>query len=87
MLRYDSQINLGLNYKDILKKIRIHRRQYELADAGGLKSNYGPIMIYLLFKSINLATSIDVSNLKDEIRKATLDKLGNNVKCLLYNMS
>ena len=38
-------------------------------------------------KIINPATSIGVSNLKDEIEKATLSKFGNNVKDLLCDMS
>ena len=44
-------------------------------------------MIYLLFKSINPDKSIGVSNLKDEIDKVTLAKLGNNIKDLLDDMS
>ena len=44
-------------------------------------------MIYLLFKSINLDKRIGVSNLKDEIDKVTLAKLGENIKDLLDDMS
>ena len=43
-------------------------------------------MIYLLFKSINLYISINVSNLKYEIEKTTLANFGNNVKELLDDM-
>ena len=44
-------------------------------------------MFYLIFERINPSTRIGVSNLKDEIEKATLAKFGNNVKDLLDNMS
>ena len=45
--------------------------------------NYGPAVLYLLFKSINPDTRIGVSNLRDEIHKSTLAKFINNVKTLL----
>ena len=41
------------------KKLRLHRREYEWADTGGIIRNYGPTMIYLLLKIINPAKSID----------------------------
>ena len=44
-------------------------------------------MLYLLLKSINPATRIGGTNLKNEIKKATLDKFCNNVKDLLDDMS
>ena len=44
-------------------------------------------MLYLILKSINPVTSIVVSELKDEIEKATLAKFLNNVKYLLDDMS
>ena len=44
-------------------------------------------MINLLFKSINPDKSIGVSNLKDEIDKATLAKFGNNIEEFLDGMS
>ena len=50
-----------------LKKLSLHWREHEWSDTGGLIRNYGPTMIYILFKRTNLATSIDVSNLKSEI--------------------
>ena len=40
-------------------------------------------MTYLLLKIINPNKSIGVSNLKDEIEKATLAKFVNNIKQLL----
>ena len=42
-------------------------------------SNDGTNMMYLLLKSINPVTIIGVYNLKDEIRKITQTKFGNNV--------
>ena len=54
---------------------------------GVLIRNYGPTMIYVLFKSINPDTSIGIYNLEDEIEKETLAKFGNIVKNLLYDMS
>ena len=47
-----------------LKKIRLHRGEYEWANAGGIMINYGPTILYLLFKSTNQATRIGVSNIK-----------------------
>ena len=44
-------------------------------------------MFYLIFKIINPATRIGVSNLKDEIEKSTLAKFGNNLKDLLDDIS
>ena len=44
-------------------------------------------MLYLIFKRINLATRIGVSNLKYEIEKKNLAKFGNNVKNLIDDMS
>ena len=52
--------------------------EYEWTDDGGLMGNKEPTMIYIIFKSINPATSIGVSNLKDEFKEATLSKFGNN---------
>ena len=48
-----------------LNKLSLSRVCYERADNGGLMRNYGPTMIYLLFKIINPYTSIGVSNLKN----------------------
>ena len=44
-------------------------------------------MIYLISKIINPNTRIGVSNLKDEIEKATIAKFGNHPKVLLDDMS
>ena len=44
-------------------------------------------MPYLIFKSINPATRIGVSNLKDEIDKANIAKFVNNLKDLLDDIS
>ena len=44
-------------------------------------------MLYFIFKRINPDTRIGVSNLKDEIEKSTLAKIGNNLKYLLDDMS
>ena len=55
--------------------------------SGGLISNNVPTIIELIFKTINRATIIIVSNLKYEIEKATLAKFGNNSKNLLDFMS
>ena len=44
-------------------------------------------MIYLIFKRINPATSIVVSNLKYDIDKSIIAKFLNNVKDLLDFMS
>ena len=48
-----------------LLKIRLNSRGYEWDDTWVLIRNYGLTMLYLPFKSINSATSISVSNLKD----------------------
>ena len=73
----------GLITKTSLNKVRLHRGVYKCKNSRRIISNYGPTLIYLLFKIINPAKNIGVSNLKDEIDKATLDKFGNNVKELL----
>ena len=73
--------------KTSLKKLRLHPGLYECTDAGGLVRNYVPTIIYLIFKSINPDTRIGLSNLKDEIGKATIDKFGNNVKDLIDEIS
>ena len=44
-------------------------------------------MIYLIFKSINSAPRVGVSNLKDKIYKLALAKFVNNVQELLDGMS
>ena len=69
-----------LGAKTSLSKLRIHQREYQWYDYGGIISIYIPTMIYLLFKIINTSTRIGVSNLKYETDKATLAKFGNNVK-------
>ena len=51
------------------KKLRLFQGEYERSDAGGLIRNDGPTMLYPIFKIINPATRIGVSNLKDEIEK------------------
>ena len=82
----DKEIE-GSIAKTYLKKFRLHRVEYEWDDTGGLIKNYGPTILYLLFKSIKPATIIGVSNLKYEIDKVNLAKSENNVKDLLYDMS
>ena len=69
-----------------LKKLMLHHREYEWTYYEGIKSNDGTTMLYRIFKSINPATRIVVSNLKDEIEKAILAKILNNVKDLLDEM-
>ena len=70
-----------------LNKLRVHCGEYGWTDYGGLIRKDGPTIPCLVFKSINLATRIGVSNLKYDIDKSTLAKFGNNVKDLLDNMS
>ena len=83
MIAKEIEGSMANNY---LKKLGLHQGEYEWADAGGLISNYVPIMLYLLFKSINPATRNGVFNLKYEIYKSDLSKFGNNVKYLLDGM-
>ena len=63
--------------------------EYEWYDDGGIisKYKYEPIMFYILFKSINLATGIGLSNLKDKIVKETQANFFQNEKVLLGDMS
>ena len=58
-----------------VKKLRLHQREYEWADYGGLINNDVPAIIYLLLKSINPETRIGIPNLKYEIEKETLEIL------------
>ena len=51
--------------KEFIKKIRLHRGEYECTDSGGIMMSDGTTMIQLIFKSIKPATRIDVSNFKD----------------------
>ena len=51
--------------KTSIRKLRLHCVEYECTDAGGIVSNYGPNIIYSIFKIINSSTRIGVSNLKD----------------------
>ena len=53
--------------KTSLKKIRLRQGGYQLAETGGLIINYGPTILYLLLKIINIDTRIGVSNLKYKI--------------------
>ena len=46
---------------------------------GGIKSNNLPAMIYIIFESINPATRVGVSNIKNEIDRATLDNFFNDI--------
>ena len=55
----------GLIKNTSLKKLRLHLREYERADDGGIIFKNGPTF-YLIFKITNPATIIGVSNLKDE---------------------
>ena len=48
-----------------LKKIMFHQGEFELAVAGGIIRKCGHTILYLLLKSINPATRIGVSKLKD----------------------
>ena len=73
--------------KQSMKKLRLENRFYEWKGADGTVRNDGPTMLYLLLKSVNPATRIGLSNLKEEIEKATLARFNNNVNDLLNNMS
>ena len=57
-----------------IKKLRLHRKKYGCTYDEKLIRNDGTTLFYLIFKRINLDTGIFVSNLKDEIEKATLAK-------------
>ena len=74
---------LGSITKNYVKKHRLHRGEYECSDAGDMIRIYAHTILHLLFKSINPATRIGVSNLEYEIEKSTLSKFGNNIKDLL----
>ena len=82
-----SKAIVGSITKIYLKKIRLRRGVYEWTDSGGIISNYGHNMIYIIFKSINPGTMIGVSNLKDKIGKAIPYKFVENLKDLLDEMS
>ena len=70
-----------------LKKISLDQGGYEWSEYGIPKRNDGHTMIYFIFKSINPATRIGASNLKDDIVKTNLAKFVSNVKYLLDEMS
>ena len=72
--------------KASIKKLGLNRGEYESAGSGVIISNYLPTILYLPFKIINPDTRIGVSNLKDEICKATQAKFVNYVKDLLDHM-
>ena len=69
--------------KTSLNKINIHLREYEWNGNGGIIRNDEPNMIDFIFKRINPDTSISTSNMRDEILKATISKIGNNIKYLI----
>ena len=54
----------GSTTKTSIKTVRPHRGVFEWTYNEGLITNDGTTIIYLIFKSINPATSIGVSNLK-----------------------
>ena len=62
-----AKANEGSIKNAYINKLRLHRFEYYWADTGGVIRNYEPTMLYLLFKIINPATRIIVSNLKDDI--------------------
>ena len=66
-----------------LKKLRLSWKEYEWSYDGGLIRNDGPTMIYLLFKIINPATQIDISNLKEETERSTISKFVNHIKDII----
>ena len=66
--------------KYLFKKLMLPQGECKWDDTGGILRNDIPTMIQLLLKIINTATRIGVSNLKDEIKKTTLAKFGNNLK-------
>ena len=61
--------------KTSLDKLIIRQGGYEWTDDEGLISNDGPNILYLLFKIINPATRIGVSNLIYGIEKGTRLKI------------
>ena len=71
----------------LFKKLRLDRWGYEWSEYWGIIRNYERTMFYFIFKSINPATRIGVSHLKDYTVKTNLAKFVNNVKYLLDNMS
>ena len=54
---------IGVLIKKNINQLRLHCGVYECTDAGGIIRNNGPTMLYLIFKIINPATKIFVSNL------------------------
>ena len=70
-----------------LKKLGIHRKEYEWEKSRGLIRSDVPTVIHLLFKIVNPTSSIGVSNLKNEIEKETLARFGNDVKNIIDDIS
>ena len=58
-----------------------------MGGCGGLIRSDGLTMLYLPLQITNPDTKMGISNLKDEIEKATLANFGKNVKDLLDGMS
>ena len=70
-----SKANEGSNIKTSIEKLMPHLREYAQDDAGGIINIDVTNVIYFLFKIINPATIIVVSNLKYEIKKETYPSL------------
>ena len=79
-----AKANEGSITKTSLNKFRLHQGEYEWYYDGGIIRNDGPTMLYFLFKSTNPDTRMDVSNLKDESEKSTLDKFGCNIYKIFF---
>ena len=54
-----------------------------MADTRGLIINYGPNILYFLFKIINPATRIGIFNLNNEVDKENISKFIINLNTLL----
>ena len=67
----------------LLRKLWLHLREYEWDDDWCLISNDVPIILYLIFRSINPDNIIGVSNLNDETKKETIATFGK--RCKIYS--
>ena len=64
----------------------LEKKHFEWVGANGYQKWDGLVMLWLILKKINPTTQVGISNLKDTIEQATVQKSSNNVVVMLDRM-
>ena len=76
MIEKGIQVHIS---KEIFQYVILEKQDFEWTITNEDHKWYGLVMLWLILKKINTTIQVGISNLKDVIEQATLQKISNNV--------